>query len=53
MHIEEEVAERFYARCPLVIDGETDINKMCEDYGYTQEYYKNTLVSLLLKQTLT
>ena len=27
MHIEEDVAQRFYQRCPLVIDGETDINK--------------------------
>ena len=34
-------------RCPLEIDGETDINKMCEDYGYTQPFYKDTLVSLI------
>ena len=47
MHIEEDVAQRFYQRCPLVIDGETDINKMCEDYGFTQPYYKDTLVSII------
>ena len=38
MHIEQEVAERFSARLPLVIDGETNINKMCEDFGHTKEY---------------
>jgi hypothetical protein len=47
LHIEEEVAQRFANRCPLIIDGETDINKMCEDYGFTQPYYKDTLVSLI------
>jgi hypothetical protein len=47
MFIEEEVAQRFYQRCPLVIDGETDINKMCEDFGHTQDYYKDTLVSII------
>ena len=25
----------------------TDINKMCEDYGFTQPYYEDTLVSLI------
>jgi len=47
LRIDDEVVHRFYRRCPLIIDGETDINKMCEDYGYTQDYYKNTLVSLV------
>jgi hypothetical protein len=47
LHIEEEVAQRFANRCPLIIDGETDINKMCEDHGFTQAYYKDTLVSLI------
>jgi hypothetical protein len=47
MHIEQEVAERFSARLPLVIDGETNINKMCEDFGHTKEYYEKTLVSLI------
>ena len=47
LYIEEEVVERFYQRCPMEIDGETNINRMCEDAGYTQDYYKNTLVSLV------
>jgi hypothetical protein len=47
MYIDEETIERFAARCPLEIDGETNINKMCEDYGYTQPYYKETLVSII------
>ena len=47
MHIEQEVAERFGARLPLVIDGETNVNVMCEDFGHTREYYEKTLVSLI------
>lgn len=38
---------RLEAKLPLVIDGETDINRMCEDYGYTRDFYKDTLVSLI------
>ncbi len=47
LDIPEDVAQRFAERCPLEIDGEKDINKMCEDYGYTQPYYRQTLVSLI------
>ena len=47
LHIPEDVALRFMRRCPLIIDGETDINKMCEDFGHTREYYDKTLVSLI------
>lgn len=42
-----EEINRFNDRLPLVIDGETDINKMCEDFGFTADYYKNTLVSVV------
>ena len=41
------VIPRFANKLPLVIDGETDINKMCEDWGHTAQYYKQTLVSLV------
>ena len=44
---EQEEINRFDMRLPLVIDGETDINKMCEDFGFTREHYKNTLVSIV------
>ncbi len=47
LDIPEDVVQRFVQRCPLDIDGEKDINKMCEDYGYTQPYYKQSLVSLI------
>ena len=47
LHIAPEIADRFANRCPLVIDGETNINKMCEDFGYTQSYYQQTLLSLI------
>jgi len=44
---------RFNNRLPLEIDGETDINKMCEDFGYTSEYYKQTLVSIVTETNFT
>ena len=47
LHIAPEIADRFVNRCPLIIDGETNINKMCEDFGYTQSYYQQTLLSLI------
>tara|TARA_R110000868_G_scaffold13414_1_gene62708 strand:- start:38 stop:1417 length:1380 start_codon:yes stop_codon:yes gene_type:complete len=45
--VDSETIRRFATRCPLIIDGETDNNKMCEDNGHTQAYYKDTLVSLI------
>lgn len=42
-----EEIHKFNDRLPLVIDGETDVNKMCEDFGFTADYYKNTLVSVV------
>lgn len=49
----KETAIRFNNRLPLDIDGETDINKMCEDFGYTSEYYKQTLVSIVTETNFT
>ena len=46
-HIDHHTPHRLENRLPLVIDGETDIVKMCEDYGFTRTYYKDTLVSLI------
>jgi hypothetical protein len=45
--------ERFNSRLPLVIDGEKDVNKMCEDFGFTADYYKQTLVSLVTETNFT
>ena len=45
--VDAETVQRFAMKCPLIIDGETNINKMCEDHGFTQAYYKDTLVSLI------
>ena len=43
----EETVNKFSARLPLVIDGETDVNIMCEDFHYTKDFYHNSLVSLV------
>mgnify|MGYP003632825130 CR=1 FL=1 len=45
--ISPDTPERLGARLPLVIDGEEDVNIMCEDFGYTRNFYKDTLVSLV------
>ena len=43
----ESTVTKFVSKLPLVIDGETDINKMCEDWGHTKDYYNQTLISLV------
>ena len=45
--LSQDTPEKLGQRLPLVIDGEEDINVMCEDFGYTRNYYKDTLVSLI------
>jgi len=45
--IDTETPAKLGQRLPLVIDGQTDINVMCEDFGYTRDFYKDTLVSLI------
>ena len=43
----EEVVNTFLNRLPLVIDGETNIHIMCEDFHFTKDFYNNSLVSLV------
>jgi hypothetical protein len=45
--IDDEICNRLGQRLPLIIDGETDINQMCEDFGYTRDFYRDSLVSLI------
>lgn len=48
LELTEEIVQRFKNRLPLVLDGETDINKMCEDVNRdTKDYYKDSLISLV------
>lgn len=43
-----EVIKRFNNKLPLVLDGETNINQMCEDRGnQSRPYYQNSLVSII------
>ena len=46
-HFDDTLISKFSSRLPLIIDGETDVNIMCEDFGYTKDYYANSLVSLV------
>lgn len=43
----QDDVQKFSRRLPLVIDGETDINKMCEDFNATLDFYQRSLVSLI------
>lgn len=40
--------DRFINKLPLVLDGETDTNKMCQDFqDVNRPYYQNSLVSIV------
>ena len=40
--------DRFISKLPLVLDGETDTNKMCQDFeDVNRPYYQNSLVSIV------
>ncbi len=46
--IQQETLNRFADKLPLIIDGETNINQMCEDRGnISRTYYQKTLVSII------
>ena len=39
---------KFVSKLPLVLDGETDVNQMCQDFNdASRPYYQNSLVSLV------
>lgn len=43
-----DIAERLNSKLPLVIDGETDIGKMCGDFdNATRRFYQDSLVSIV------
>lgn len=49
-----EAINRFTAKLPLVLDGETDVNQMCEDKGNaTRNYYQNSLISIVTETYFT
>jgi hypothetical protein len=46
--ITPEDKRRFVSKLPLVLDGETNINQMCQDFDdATRPYYQNSLVSIV------
>jgi hypothetical protein len=48
MQITTEDKTNFVNKLPLVLDGETNINQMCQDFNdATRPYYQNSLVSIV------
>ena len=48
LHITPEDKARFVSKLPLVLDGENDVNQMCQDFNdATRPFYQNSLVSLV------
>ena len=46
--IDDECVDRFINKLPLVLDGETDTNKMCQDFDdANRNYYQTSLVSIV------
>lgn len=53
-NITQEAIDRFASKLPLVIDGETNINQMCEDRGNaSRSYYQQSLVSIITETNFT
>ena len=43
-----ELRDKFNARLPLILDGETNVNKMCEDIdNESRPFYQNSLISIV------
>ena len=48
LRLTPEIVHKFKQRLPLVLDGETSVNKMCEDFdNATRPYYQNSLISII------
>ncbi len=48
LRLNHEIVRKFKNRLPLVLDGETEVNKMCEDFdNATRPYYQNSLISIV------
>jgi len=48
LQIENDDINNFKSKLPLVLDGETDTNKMCQDFqDLNRPYYQNSLVSIV------
>ena len=48
LNIQPEDKNRFVSKLPLVLDGENDVNQMCQDFNdATRPFYQNSLVSLV------
>jgi hypothetical protein len=45
---DDECVPRFLNKLPLKLDGETDVNRMCQDFDdANRNYYQNSLVSIV------
>ena len=48
LDIQPDDKRRFVSKLPLILDGQNDVNKMCQDFDdATRPFYQNSLVSLV------
>jgi hypothetical protein len=53
LNLTNEDVERFSAKLPLIIDGETDVHQMCGDFNNdARKFYTNSLVSIVTETNL-
>lgn len=52
--VQHDTLTRFASKLPLVIDGETNINQMCEDReNRSRNFYQNSLLSIITETNFT
>jgi hypothetical protein len=48
LDLSEEIVNRFTSKLPLVLDGEKNVNQMCQDFNNAaRNFYQNSLVSII------
>jgi hypothetical protein len=54
LNITPDDKNRFVRKLPLVLDGENDVNQMCQDFNdATRPFYQNSLISLVSETNFT
>ncbi len=48
LDLSEEIVNRFTSKLPLILDGEKNVNQMCQDFNNAaRTFYQNSLVSII------
>jgi hypothetical protein len=54
VNVTMEDRDRLVSKLPLVLDGEDDVNQMCQDFNdATRPFYQNSLISLVSETNFT